>query len=276
MSEAPSIDAPQTLEGHYVLHDLYAVSWSFWQAQPSAEREAVIGEASAWLQDIAGVGETHSAIFSMVGQKGELLFLHYRKNVDALNRTERAFRRLRLYNYLRPVYSYFSVIEASLYEATAIAQRKAGEKGAKPGSPAFEEAFTEAMAKECKTLEARVSRAIPDQRYLCFYPMSKRRGEQHNWYALSVDERRALMRGHGKVGHKFSREVTQVVCGSIGLDDWEWGVSLHSANPLAIKRLVTEMRFDPASSRYAEFGPFYFGIRQQPDDLAMLLAGGLA
>jgi len=87
MSEAPIIDAPQTLEGHYVLHDIYAVSWSFWQAQPSAEREAVIGEASTWLQDVAGVGETHSALYSMLGQKGELMFLHYRKNVDALNRT---------------------------------------------------------------------------------------------------------------------------------------------------------------------------------------------
>jgi len=258
------------------LHDIYAVSWSFWQAQPSAEREAVIGEASTWLQDVAGVGETHSALYSMLGQKGELMFLHYRKNVDALNRTERSFRRLRLYNYLRPVYSYFSVIEASLYEATAIAQRKAAEKGAKPGSAAYDEVFTEVMAKECKVLEARVFRSIPDQRYICFYPMSKRRGEQFNWYALSIEERRSLMRGHGKLGHKFSREVTQVVCGSIGLDDWEWGVSLHSANPLAIKRLVTEMRFDPASSRYAEFGPFYFAIRQQPDDLGTLLAGGLA
>jgi hydrogen peroxide-dependent heme synthase len=121
-----------------------------------------------------------------------------------------------------------------------------------------------------------VLRTLPDQRYLCFYSIRKRRGEQLNWYNLPVDERRALMRGHGKVGHKYSREVTQVIGGSIGLDDWEWGVSLHSEDPLAIKRLITEMRFDPASSLYAEFGPFLFGIRQQPDDLQMVLAGGLS
>ncbi len=275
MNDSPTPDAPQTLEGHYVLHDFYGIAWSFWQSQPVAEREAVVNEATSWLQDEAGVGQTHSAIYSMLGQKGELMLLHYRKNVDAINRTERSFRRLRLYNYLRPLYAYFSVIEASLYEASAIAQRKAGEKGAKPGSEPYEEAFNEAMAKERKVLEARVFRAIPEQRYLSFYPMNKRRGEVHNWYALPVEERRALMRGHGKVGHKFSREVTQVVGGSIGLDDWEWGVSLHSANPLAIKRLITEMRFDPASANYAEFGPFYFGIRQQPENLAVLLAGGL-
>ena len=144
------------------------------------------------------------------------------------------------------------------------------------GSKEYDEEFERELAKEKKVLEGRVLRSIPDHRYLSFYPMNKRRGENVNWYSLSVDERRAIMRGHGKVGHKYAREVTQVIGGSIGLDDWEWGVSLHSNDPLAIKRLITEMRFDPASSLYAEFGPFYFGIRQQPEDLPMLMAGGLS
>ena len=270
------IEQPQTLEGHYVLHDVYSISWPYWQSLSPVERDAIATEAAGWLSDEAGVGQIHTALYSMIGHKGELMLIHYRKNVDAINRTERAWKRLRLFNYLRPAYSYFSVIEASLYEAMAMAQRKAGDKGLALGSPQYQAEFEKELAKEKKVLESRVLRTVPEQRYVCFYPMNKRRGEHVNWYALSVDDRRALMRGHGKVGHKYAREVTQVIGGSTGLDDWEWGVSLHANDPLSIKRLVTEMRFDPASSQYAEFGPFYFGIRQQPDDLPMLLAGGLS
>jgi chlorite dismutase len=271
----PALDLPQTLEGHFVLHDLYGVMWPYWQSQSLQERDAIATEAATWLQDEAGVGQINTAVYSMVGQKADLMLIHYRKNVDALNRTERAWKRLRLFNFLRPSTSFVSVIEASLYEASAIAQRKATDKGHAPGSEPFRKAFEQELAKEKKVLDARVFRAVPEQRYVSFYPMNKRRGEQVNWYELPQDERRALMRGHGKIGHKYSREVTQVIGGAIGLDDWEWGVSLHSEDPIAIKRLITEMRFDPASSRYAEFGPFHFGIRQQPDELPMLLAGGL-
>ncbi len=269
-------DVPQTLEGHYVLHDCYSVIWSAWQTLPAQEREEIASEAAHWLQDEAGVGQIYSAFYSTMGHKSDIMVVHYRSNVDALNRTERGWKRLRLAGFLRPTYSYFSVIEASLNEAIAIAQRKVETKGLIVGSKEFKEAFDLELAKEKKILEGRVMRTIPDHRYISFYPMTKRRGESVNWYNLSTEERRAYMRGHGKIGHKYAREVTQIIGGSIGLDDWEWGVSLHSNDPLVIKRLVTEMRFDPASSLFAEFGPFYFGIRQQPDDLPMFMSGGLS
>src|SRR2546422_745103 len=102
---------------------------------------------------------------------------------------------------------------------------------------------------------------IPPRRYLSFYPMSKRRGEQVNWYDLPPEARAELMRGHGEIGRKSAGRVTQVIAGSVGLDDWEWGVTLFADDPLVFKKLVHEMRFDPASSRYALFGPFYLGIR---------------
>ena len=272
----PASDAPQTLEGHFVLHDAYAVMWPYWLAQAPQERSAIITEAVGWLQDETGVGQLHSALYSLLGQKGDLMLIHYRKNVDALNRTERSFKRLRLFQFLKPVYSYFSVIEASLNEATAIAQHKITDRGLAPGSAEYAEALEVEMTAQRKALESRVFRFIPENRYLCFYPMSKRRGDKHNWYALRPEERRGLMRGHGRIGHKYHREVVQVIGGSIGFDDWEWGVSLHADQPLVFKKLISEMRFDPASSLYAEFGPFWFGIRQQPDDLAVLFAGGLA
>lgn len=269
-------ELPQTLDGHFVLHDCYNVMWPAWQSLSAKERDDIASEAARWLQDEGGVGQVYSALYSTIGHKADLMLVHYRSKVDALNRTERGWKRLRLAGFLRPTYSYFSVIEASLYEAIAIAQRKASTKGLAMGTREYEEEFERELTKEKKVLENRVMRSIPDQRYLCFYPMNKRRGEQVNWYNLPIDERRALMRGHGKVGHKYAKEITQVIGGSIGFDDWEWGVSLHSSDPLAIKRLITEMRFDPASSLYAEFGPFYFGIRQQPDELPALMAGGLS
>jgi chlorite dismutase len=98
------------------------------------------------------------------------------------------------------------------------------------------------------------------KRAFCFYPMSKRRAEGHNWFALPYDERKELMLGHGKTGRTFAGRVLQVITGSTGLDDFEWGVSLFAVNPDDLKDVVYTMRFDEASAHYAEFGPFYTGI----------------
>jgi chlorite dismutase len=94
----------------------------------------------------------------------------------------------------------------------------------------------------------------------CFYPMSKRRNPDHNWYALDFEERKRLMLGHGAVGRTFRGRVLQFVTGSTGLDDWEWGVTLFAPHPDDLKACVYEMRFDEASAHYAEFGPFYSGM----------------
>jgi peroxiredoxin len=94
----------------------------------------------------------------------------------------------------------------------------------------------------------------------CFYPMSKRRDAEHNWYALDYDRRKALMLGHGAVGRTFHGRIVQLITGSTGLDDWEWGVTLFGTHPDDLKACVYEMRFDEASARYAEFGPFWTGL----------------
>jgi peroxiredoxin len=94
----------------------------------------------------------------------------------------------------------------------------------------------------------------------CFYPMSKRRGDAHNWYTLEYDERLALMMGHGRVGRTFHGRVLQLITGSTGLDDFEWGVTLFAVHPDDLKECVYEMRFDRASALFAEFGPFYTGM----------------
>jgi hydrogen peroxide-dependent heme synthase len=106
----------------------------------------------------------------------------------------------------------------------------------------------------------------------CFYPMTKRRGEVHNWYALDFDSRKELMLGHGKVGRTFHGRVLQVITGSTGLDDYEWGVTLFGTHPDDLKDCVYEMRFDEASALYAEFGPFYTGMVGTLDEVLSALA----
>ncbi len=276
MAEAKGVDAPQTLEGYYTLHDVYTVDWARWRRLDAPEREAVAAGASKWLTEAAGTEKGDSALYSVITQKGDLMFVHYRDTPDALNRAELALRRTRLFDFLIPAYSYLSVIEISLYELTAIARMRLGERGIKPGSDAFDAAFEQEMEGQKRRVQSRLFRDIPQQRYICFYPMNKRRGEHVNWYTLSVEERRDMMRGHGRIGHKYHQQITQIIGGSVGLDDWEWGVSLHSDDMLAFKKLIYEMRFDPASALFAEFGPFYLGVRTNSSELPALLAGTLA
>jgi len=269
MSEAP-IEIPQTREGWYVLHDCYVVDWPRWRACHAGND--IIEEAMAWLERAQQPDKGDTALYSIVGQKADMLFLHYRESVEALDQVELSFRRLRLHDYLKPSYSFLSVIELGLYEVTAGARRALAGRGQNPGSPGYDEAYKLEVDKLTEGLTERLYRKIPGQSHICFYPMSKSRGESKNWYALTGDERRAFMRSHGQVGAKYREQVTQIVSGAIGLDDWEWGVSLHADDPMVFKKLVTEMRYDPASAWYAEFGQFYVGVRHQPADLNELLA----
>ena len=102
---------------------------------------------------------------------------------------------------------------------------------------------------------------------VCFYPMSKRRGEVRNWFSLPFEERKALMLGHGSVGRGFAGRVLQLITGSTGLDDWEWGVTLFARRPDDLKEVVYTMRFDQASALFAEFGPFYTGMLAEVEEV---------
>jgi peroxiredoxin len=118
-------------------------------------------------------------------------------------------------------------------------------------------------------LNARLYPTLPPEgmNAFCFYPMSKRRGEANNWYQLDYEARDALMRGHGAIGRTFKGRVLQLITGSAGLDDWEWGVTLFGVHPDDLKDCVYTMRFDEASAIYAEFGPFYTGIVGSLDEV---------
>lgn len=262
--------APETVEGWWVLHEAWTLDRAAWRAHPPEWRASAARGLANWLTAEA---DGHSAAYAVLGQKADLLLVHYRRDADALHAAAAAFRALALVPELRPAASYVSVVEASLYEATGQAHAALARRGLAPGTPAWEAALADEIAQQKQALHERVWRDLPGQAHLCWYPMSKRRGERDNWYALGMDERRGLMRGHGQIGARFRDQVVQVISGSTGLDDWEWSVDLYADDPLAFKKLVTAMRFDAASARFAEFGPFWLARRQSGDELAAWLAG---
>lgn len=266
----PAALSPATLEGWYALHQVFSVDWARLRALYPAEAESLAREASGLFAAPAGVEEMGwSAAYRLVGGGADLIFVHFRDSLDELNRAELAVRRSRLADYLRPEYDYLSVTEAGLYHATAQAAAEHGE-----GSDAFRSAIAQSAAEEAATahVRTRLYPRVPEgMRYLSFYPMTKRRSGGDNWYVLPIGERNRLMREHGLTGRKYAGRIFQVITGSVGLDDWEWGVTLFARDPLDFKRIVTEMRYDEASARYGEFGRFFTGIRIEGDEWPTLL-----
>lgn len=271
-----TVEAPETIEGWYVQHDLFTFQWSRWRTLDSDKRDQLIEEAAAWLKAQTQTERGDSAAFNVVGHKGDVLLTHFRPSLEALNQIKVSLRQTEFFNYLEPVYGYLSVIELGMYEVIGVVKRKLDAQGLEEGTEAYKAAYQEEIEQQKEALKERLYPEIPAGRYQCFYPMNKRRGETHNWYTLSMDERRSLMRGHGMTGRRYAGRVKQIISGSVGFDDWEWGVSLFADDPLVFKKLVYEMRFDEASSRYGEFGEFFVGIRFEPEQLGDVLSGTLA
>ncbi|MEZ5354364.1 MAG: hydrogen peroxide-dependent heme synthase [Bryobacteraceae bacterium] len=267
-----SLSVPLTLEGSWALHQMMRIRWDEWKCMHAADRITVAQDAAAALAGMAG---SQTAFYSMLGHKGDLMFVHFRRDPAELNAAELRLTQTRLWDFLEPTTSYFSVVELGLYESTQRAHRVFTERGLEPGSEAWNQALAEEMDRQRKAMEPRLYPAIPAHKYICFYPMNRLRGEQKNWYTVPFAERARMMHEHGMVGRKYADHVRQIITGSIGFDDWEWGVDLFSDDPLQFKKLIYEMRFDEVSAVYALFGMFYVGIRRQPEQLTALLEGRL-
>ena len=265
--------APLTLEGYNILHQMFRVRRRDWRSL-DVGRRTVLDDATTLFDAMARREDGESALFSTLGHKGDLTIVHFRRGLDELNQAELAVSQLALSDYLEPTTSYLSVIEIGLYEATVALYRRLVEKGVGPRSPEWKIEIDAELVRQREKLAPRLFPKIPARPYLCFYPMDKKRDGADNWYRLPIDERQRLMHDHGMVGRRFAGEVTQIISGSIGFDDWEWGVDLFADDPLVFKKLVYEMRFDEASASYAKFGRFYVGIRIAAGDLARLFEGG--
>jgi chlorite dismutase len=238
-----------------VLHLFYRVD------RRRAEDEP--GGAKRVLDAIEGFvdGDHQVLTFTVLGHKADLGVLALGPDLARLQ----AFEHELSLAPLEPTWSYVSLTELSEYGATEDDER---------ARLAAEEGITDDAEVEARLApwreriehyrENRVHPRLPMKRTICFYPMSKRRSGDDNWYALDFEARKQLMAGHARVGRTYAGRVLQLITGSTGLDDWEWGVTLLADDPAALKDIVYEMRFDEVSARYAEFGPFYTGLVLEP------------
>ena len=165
------------------------------------------------------------------------------------------------------------MIELGLYESSLKTYHELIEQGIEPHSEEWKRAVKEILDRQREAMRPRLFPEVPNARYISFYPMDRRRGEEKNWYTLPMEERARQMNEHGLVGRRYAGEVKQIITGSIGFDDWEWGVDLFADDPLVFKKLIYEMRFDQVSAVYAQFGHFYIGVRCLTKDLVALLNG---
>jgi chlorite dismutase len=163
-------------------------------------------------------------------------------------------------------------VELGLYESSVKTYPGITSQGIEPFSDDWDKRIQEVIDRQAAAMSSRLFPAMPQTKYVCFYPMDKKRGEQVNWYSAPIADRARMMQEHGLIGRRFAGTVKQIISGSIGLDDWEWGVDLFSDNPGVFKRLIYEMRFDEASAVYGLFGAFYVGVRLQVSELGQWLA----
>lgn len=268
-------NVPESLDSWWILHRMFAFDRRAWDCLQDSERAAIAQEAQAALSSLKGGKDGDVGFAQLVGHKADLMLTHYSRDYDGLAYAQTVLDKTALADFLSPTSSYVSVLELGLYDATGKIHATLAERGLKPFTEEWNSAFDDLLKKESENPRnaGRLWAPIPQRRYVCFYPMDKKRGEGVNWYMLPFEERARLMLDHGKIGRTYHGLVTQVISGSIGYDAFEWGVDLYADDPLVFKKLVYEMRFDEASAKYGIFGDFYSGLQFSLDQLPTYLDG---
>ncbi|MDQ3516216.1 MAG: chlorite dismutase family protein [Gemmatimonadota bacterium] len=249
---------PATLEGWFALHQVVRLIPGTGAASRDVSRALSVGVAA--IGDRAATG--WSAVAALTTAPGDFLLAHFRASFDELAAVRAELSEAEAFAGVEEVFSMVSVAEAGLYHITAELARAAAARGGTVGDAAYLAELE--SRREAERSSEHVQRRLfpqppPGMPYVCFYPMSKRRDPGQNWYELTLDERSRLMRSHGETGRKYAGRIQQVITGGIGFSEWEWGVTLFAKDPLDFKKLVTDMRFDEVSAKYAEFGPFFVG-----------------
>lgn len=258
MTETPSVAyPPETVEGWYALHQIFRRSAG--APVVSEDGDSLVGIDVESLN--AKLTEGWSAVCSLIGSVDSVMAIHFRRTLEEIQQAQGFAEYLRR-SHLELSYSFLSITEAGLYHITAQLAADAVRRGGSVGDAEYKAMVAERVNAELATdhVRRRLFPPLPkDMPYVCFYPMSKRRQAGQNWYTLSLDERSRLMHSHGLTGRRYAGRVQQIITGAIGFENWEWGVTLFAKDPLDFKKLVTDMRFDEVSAKYAEFGEFYVG-----------------
>jgi chlorite dismutase len=245
--------------GWGVLHLFYEVDGARAEEEPGAAKR-ILDSIAAFTAD----GVHQVLTFAVLGHKADLGVMALGPDLARLQALEQELGR----GPLRATWSYVSLTEGSEYTATEDDERARLVDEEELTDPAeIESRLATWRDRIAHYREQRLHPKLPVRRAICFYPMSKRREGADNWYALDFAMRKRLMAGHARVGRTYAGRVLQLITGSTGLDDWEWGVTLLADDPAAIKDIVSEMRFDEVSVRYAEFGPFVTGLLAPIDEV---------
>jgi len=271
MTTAQIAHAPATLEGWFALHQIFRANRPGFKSRDLPRISKVAMSALRGSRKIPRTKAKRppvakpagwSCVVRLIGSTSDLMVIHFRDSLEALGSAQDALAATELARAFQPTYAFLSVTEAGLYHITAELARAAEARGGRVGDEEYARALDARASLEAGSAHVR-RRLYPelpaDMPYVSFYPMSKRRDESQNWYTLSLDERSRLMQAHGLTGRRYAGKVQQVITGAIGLDAWEWGVTLFAKDPIELKKLVTDMRFDEVSAKYAEFGEFYVG-----------------
>lgn len=257
-------------EGWHVLHLFYQIDHSQWALYSEDDQRHAKTQLSELVQEIRSTPDTHLLVYAVVGPKADLGFMLLTPDLQVANAFEKQLSLSLGPEILIPTYSYLSQTEGSEYTTTReqyIEETLNAEKSLDPKSTEFAKALQEFEGRMAHYRQHRLYPVLPDWPVICFYPMSKRRQGNDNWYSLDYPTRRQLMAGHAKVGRTYSGRILQLITGSTGLDEHEWGVTLLAKNTSDIKAIVYEMRFDEVSARYGEFGDFYIGLQLPLDAL---------
>ena len=275
---ADFLPVPLTLEGSSVLHQFFGFDWKAWRSCADGEREKIATEFTAALERLERAdadAPIRTAVYSQLGHKGDLMLIHFRESLEALNQVELDLAQTEFYGFLEQKHSYVSVVELGLYESSRKTYEAASAKGFEAHSAEWNAEIATSLKRGADAMGPRLFPAVPEAKYLCFYPMDRKRSEGVNWYTVPFTERQRMMHEHGMIGRRYGDRVKQIITGSIGMDDWEWGVDLFAEDPVVFKKLIYEMRFDEVSAVYALFGQFYIGVRLPVEKLTHWLNGKL-
>ena len=257
-------------EGWHVLHLFYQIDHAQWSMLSDDEQLDAKTELSKLIQQIRSTPETQLLTFSIVSPKADIAFMMLTPDLHTANKFEKKLSRSLGPDILTPCYSYLSLTETGEYMTSPeeyASNTLKGEEGLDEGSEEFKRSLDEFTIRIEKYAHDKLYPNLPDWPIFCFYSMAKRRGETNNWYALEHSERKKLMAAHGRVGRQWHGKIRQLITGSIGLDESEWGVTLFSKDSYEIKEIVYRMRFDEVTVKYGEFGDFYIGIQLPLDEL---------
>lgn len=256
-------------EGLHAAHLFFRVEQEAWDLLDGKEKIAAKTSLAELVQEIRAFPRTQLLTLSMVSPKADAGFMLLTADLHALDIFSKRLGQALGPGILTPEYSYLSMTESSEYTTTEdeFAASLEREEGVACGSAESESRLAAFRARMEKYLRDRLEPNLPDWPVVCFYPMSKRRSGEDNWYSLDFGARKALMAGHARVGRTYHGKIIQLITGSTGLDDFEWGVTLFAKTASDVKSIVYEMRFDEVSARYAEFGGFFIGLQLPLDQL---------